>query len=294
MKLSVSGPAADHFPRTFGALVANLKAKEHAAEHPVERATVVHARNDGLVTMPTDDLDKTRAYYDDFARGYERHRRPNDGAGYHAMIDDLEVELTAKYGASKDVLECGCGTGLLLERLAAFARSARGIDLSPGMLEKARARGLDVREGSVTELPFADATFDVTCSFKVLAHVPDIGRALAEMARVTRPGGVVLAEFYNPLSFRALAKRLGPAGKISDAKKESEVYTRFDAPWVVPRLLPAGTRLETVRGVRIVTPVAAAMRVPGVRSVLRRIEWALADTPAAFFGGFYIAVIRKG
>jgi len=194
------------------------------------------------------------------------------------------------------VLECGCGTGLLLERIAGFARSAKGIDLSPGMLEKARARGLDVREGSVTSLPFDDASFDVTCSFKVLAHVPDIQGALREMARVTRPGGVVLAEFYNPLSFRALAKRVGPAGRISDHKRESDVFTRFDPPWAVRAMARGvpGMRFEGARGVRIVTPAAVAMRVPGVRSVLRVAERLLADTPAAVFAGFYVAVLRKG
>jgi ubiquinone/menaquinone biosynthesis C-methylase UbiE len=236
----------------------------------------------------------TRAYYDEFARGYERHRRPNDPHGYHAMVDDLEVDLVRRYGSGKDVLECGCGTGLLLERIAAFARKASGIDLSPGMLEKARARGLDVREGSVTELPFPDASFDVTCSFKVLAHVPEIGRALREMARVTRPGGVILAELYNAVSLRALAKRLGPAGRISDHTRESAVYTRFDAPWIVPRLLPPGTRVEGARGVRIVTPAAAVMRIPLLGAALQRLERRLADGPAAFFGGFYIAIIRKG
>ena len=246
-----------------------------------------------LRPMSEHDVHKTRAYYDEFARLYERHRRPHSPDGYHALVDDLEIELTHRYGAGRDVLECGCGTGLLLERIAAFARSAKGIDLSPGMLERAHARGLDVREGSVTALPFETSSFDVTCSFKVLAHVPQIGKALSEMARVTRPGGVVIAEFYNPLSFRALAKRVGPAGKISEATRESAVYTRFDAPWIIPRLLPPGVKLEAVRGVRIVTPVAAAMRIPGVSGVLRRVETWLADTPAAFFGGFYVAVLRK-
>jgi ubiquinone/menaquinone biosynthesis C-methylase UbiE len=161
------------------------------------------------------------------------------------------------------------------------------------MLEGARARGLDVREASVTAIPFDDASFDVTCSFKVLAHVPEIGRAIAEMARVTRPGGVVIAEFYNPLSLRGLVKRIGPAGAISDARRESAVYTRFDAPWEVPRILPPSLRFETARGVRIVTPTARVMRVPILRSVVRRLEHRLADTRAAFFAGFYVAVLRK-
>ena len=235
----------------------------------------------------------TRSYYDEFSHRYEAERRPNRPDGYHALVDDLEVELVRRYGAGADVLECGAGTGLLLERFAEFARSARGIDLSPGMLAVARGRGLDVREASVTSIPFGDRSFDVTCSFKVLAHVPEIGRALAEMARVTRPGGVVVAEFYNPISLRGAVKRLGPAAKISSATREDAVYTRFDAPWIIPRLLPPSLALESVRGVRIVTPAAAAMRIPGVRAVLRSLERRLADTRAAFFAGFYVAVLRK-
>ncbi len=238
-------------------------------------------------------LDETRAYYDEFARGYEAQRRPNDPHGYHALVDDLEVSLAERYARGKELLECGCGTGLLLERMARFTSKATGIDLSPGMLEKAKERGLDVTVGSVTDLPFADASFDVTCSFKVLAHVPAIGRALAEMARVTRPGGVILAEFYNPISLRALAKRIGTAGKISASTRESAVYTRFDAPWVIPRLLPPGVSVESARGVRIVTPAAAAMRLPAIRETLRRLETRLADTRMSFFGGFYVAVLRK-
>lgn len=246
------------------------------------------------MTLERGGLEQTRAYYDEFSKSYERHRRPNSKDGYHALVDDLEVELCARYGTDKDVLECGCGTGLILERIREHARRAVGIDLSPGMLELARARGLEVHEGSVTALPFPDASFDVTCSFKVLAHVPDIGRALAEMARVTRPGGVMLAEFYNPWSLRGLAKRLGPAGKISDKTRESAVYTRFDSPRVLPKILPPGTRIEAARGIRIVTPAAVAMTVPGLAGMLRAAERFLCDTRAASFGGFYVAVIRKG
>jgi ubiquinone/menaquinone biosynthesis C-methylase UbiE len=238
-------------------------------------------------------LEDTKKYYDEFSRRYDAHRRPNVADGYHALVDDLEIEFVARYARGKDVLECGCGTGLLLERIAELARAAKGIDLSPGMLEHARARGLDVREGSVTHLPFDDATFDVTCSFKVLAHVRDIGGALREMARVTKPGGAILAELYNPWSLRGLAKRFGPDGKISHATRESAVYTRFDSPWTIPRLLPPGVRVEAARGVRIVTPAAAFMRVPVLRDVLARLERRLADSPAAIFGGFYVVALRK-
>ena len=245
------------------------------------------------MSQSSSDPEATRAYYDEFSRRYERHRRPEDPQGYHALLDDLEVSVTERYARSKDLLECGCGTGLLLERFARFARSAKGIDLSPGMLVSARARGLDVYEGSVTSLPFSDESFDVTCSFKVLAHVPDIGRALAEMVRVTRRGGVVLAEFYNPWSLRGAAKVFGPAGRISGGLRENAVYTRFDPPWRIPKLLPAGAALERGYGVRVFTPVALAMKVPGLRQLLRAAETRALDSPLRLFAGFYIAAIRR-
>src|SRR3954452_5049487 len=89
-----------------------------------------------------------RDYYNEFSHTYERLRGPNDPHGYHALVDDLEIDFAARYAAGKDLLEVGCGTGLLLERLARIARTARGVDLSPGMLERARERGLQVQEAS--------------------------------------------------------------------------------------------------------------------------------------------------
>jgi ubiquinone/menaquinone biosynthesis C-methylase UbiE len=248
------------------------------------------------MTEPTrhdDHFQATRAYYDEFSHRYEDRRGGNDPGGYHDLVDDLEVDFVRRFGAGGDVLEVGCGTGLLLARTAAFARSARGVDLSPGMLARARTRGLEVVEASATELPFADETFDVVYSFKVLAHVRDIERALAEMTRVVRKGGFVLAEFYNPRSFRGLAKRLGPPGAISDSSDESQVFTRFDSPEQARAYAPRGTRFVAARGVRIVTPAAMALRVPVVGEVLRRAEWLLCDSPLHRFGGFWIGAFRK-
>jgi ubiquinone/menaquinone biosynthesis C-methylase UbiE len=161
------------------------------------------------------------------------------------------------------------------------------------MLARARRRGLDVVEGSATKLPFPDASFDVACSFKVLAHVRDIHGALAEMARVVRAGGYVLAELYNPLSLRGLVKRLGPAGAIKGNTDERDVYTRFDAPWSIAALKPASTRFVASRGVRIVIPAAAALRIPLVGPALRGAERLLCDSPLNYFGGFWIAALQK-
>ena len=111
-----------------------------------------------------------RRYYDDFSDAYERGR----GYGYHQMIDDLEVQFTAPYARGTRVLELGCGTGLILARIAKIAEEAVGIDLSEGIAQQAMGRGLDAGIGSVCDLPFEDGELDLTCSYKVLAHVPDI------------------------------------------------------------------------------------------------------------------------
>jgi len=237
--------------------------------------------------------DANKAYYDAFSTRYETHRGTNDPGGYHELLDELESGFVMRFGRNKDVLEVGCGTGLVLQRIRGFASSAVGIDLSPGMLQLARSRGLEVTEGSALSLPFPDASFDVTCSFKVLAHIPEIEVALAEMARVTRPGGYVLAEFYNPWSFRGLLKRFGPARATSDRAHEGQVFLRFDSPARARELAPPGCHLETARGVRIVTPSAYLMRVPGLRSILRGLELRLCDSPARDFAGFWIAAYKK-
>ncbi len=240
---------------------------------------------------PQDDgrLDN-RTYYDEFADWYERER----GRGYHQMLDDLEVSLVERYGRGADVLEAGCGTGLILERIAGFAARARGVDLSAGMLGKAKARGLDVVQASITSLPYADDSFDLVCSFKVLAHIADIRGALSEMARVTRPGGFVLAEFYNPLSLRYLVKRLKRPTAISDKNHDEAVYTRYDTPARIRSYLPETLAWETARGVRIATPAASLHRVPGLGRLLARTEAVLADAPLLRnLGGFLIAVTRK-
>ena len=242
---------------------------------------------------PTGELDATRAYYDEFSTRYDDRRGGREPFGYHDLIDDLEIGFCERFGRGGDVLEVGCGTGLLLEKLRQFARSARGIDLSPGMLERARERGLDVDLGSATELPYEDARFDLTCSFKVLPHVREIGRAMREMARVTRPGGTVVAEFYNPVSLRGLVKRLGPARSVSHRTREDQVFTRFDTPWDAPRHCPPELSLIAMRGVRIVTPAAAAMRVPGIRALFNRAERSLCDSPLRYFGGFAVLAFRK-
>ena len=241
-----------------------------------------------------DHLEATRQYYDEFAERYDNQRGGRVPGGYHDLIDELEMGFLRPYGEGREVLEVGCGTGLLLETISGFASRAVGVDLSPGMLEHARNRGLTVEEASATKLPFEDNSFDVVCSFKVLAHVREIETAMKEMLRVTRPGGTLVLEFYNRRSLRTFVKRYGPAGAISDRTNESAVYTRFDTPDEVAAMLPPGSFVHGARGVRIVTPTAGSLRWPVVGSVLRTLERRLCDSPLSALGGFWIAAIRKG
>jgi ubiquinone/menaquinone biosynthesis C-methylase UbiE len=238
---------------------------------------------------PAEDPSRSRAYYDDFSKGYERERHH----GYHALLDELELGVVLPLAQSREVLEVGCGTGLILNRLAEVAQRAEGVDLSPGMLELARQRGLSVREASATELPYADNSFDTVCSFKVLAHVPDIQRALSEMARVCRPGGHVVAELYNPWSLRFLAKRLAGPGKISDGRTEADVYTRWDAPTKLRSLFPSSVTIDEVCGIRVVTPAAFVHNLPLMGTVLPVIERAVVRSPLRWFGGFLVVIARK-
>jgi ubiquinone/menaquinone biosynthesis C-methylase UbiE len=231
-----------------------------------------------------------RAYYDDFAGWYERERH----LPYHRMLDDLEVGLVEHYGVGKAVLEVGCGTGLILDRTARFARSAVGIDLSAGMLAKAHRRGLTVAQASATALPVATGSVDVAYSFKVLAHIPDIHGALREMARVVRPGGWVLAEFYNARSLRRLVKALKPPSAVSETTHDEHVYTRYDDAAAIRGYLPPELEWVTTRGIRVITPVAKVLELPVLGAAVRWAEHRLADLPGARdVGGFLVACCRR-
>ncbi len=108
---------------------------------------------------------------------------------------------TGPLQADETVLDIGCGAGtdLLLAAMAVGPRGrAIGVDMTAGMRECARRgadalglRHVDVREGEATDLPVEDASVDVVISNGVLNLVPDKARAIAEIARVLRPGGRV-------------------------------------------------------------------------------------------------------
>jgi SAM-dependent methyltransferase len=109
----------------------------------------------------------------------------------------LLIDL-ARVGPEDDVLDVACGPGLVACPLAAVARHVTGLDLTPAMIEQARARQLSQGLTNLTwlvgdpvPLPFPDAAFSVVVSRYSFHHFLDARAVLAEMARVCRPGGRV-------------------------------------------------------------------------------------------------------
>ena len=109
------------------------------------------------------------------------------------------------------VLEVGCGTGLLLERLCRRGDGV-GVDVSTGMLKRASKRLGRKAAGNLVladaqRLPFNDQSFDSAVSVFALTAVPDLDAALAEMVRVVREGGtVVLVSVGDPESSSRLTR----------------------------------------------------------------------------------------
>lgn len=86
--------------------------------------------------------------------------------------------------APRRVLEVGCGTGDFAARLRDRGLEVVAVDQSEQMVDLARRRGVDARVGDVRALPFDDRSFDVAVANFMLYHVPELDRALAELARV--------------------------------------------------------------------------------------------------------------
>lgn len=130
---------------------------------------------------------------------YRKLAEVEDRMWYFCALNRRVTHFLARAGWRADargrVLDAGCGTGGLIKDLrAAFpAAEVVGLDFSARACELARLRtGAEIVCGSITELPFADASFDAVVSADVVCQVEDGARALREFARVVRPGGAVL------------------------------------------------------------------------------------------------------
>jgi SAM-dependent methyltransferase len=157
-----------------------------------------------------------------------------------------------------EVLDVGCGTGVLARRLAADGYGVTGVDPSDGMLEVMRARSPELRAilASGTELPFEPDSFDIVLSVATFHHIAEpaaVRQTLAEMTRVSRPGGRIVIWDHNPRNpyWSRLMARVP-----QDTGEERLV----PAPELVGGLTGAGARVLSVDQLGLVpdfTPPAA-------------------------------------
>ncbi|HKR75434.1 MAG TPA: class I SAM-dependent methyltransferase [Rhodanobacter sp.] len=139
-----------------------------------------------------------------WASGYPAHaHNPVMCAEQRAMLGLMPASLQGQA-----VVDAGCGSGrYLLHALRRGAARATGVDLSPPMLERAGAElgtlrtGTQVTllQGNLEALPVPDTQADLTICGLVVGHLEHLGRALAELRRVTRPGGILLCSDVHPI-----------------------------------------------------------------------------------------------
>jgi ubiquinone/menaquinone biosynthesis C-methylase UbiE len=170
---------------------------------------------------------------------------PREGARLEVKTDPAasEQQLRAT-GLQRNMrtLDVGCGTGAVTRVMASIAAPGcvMGVDISASRLEQARkfaaAGGLDVQfiEGDAQRLPLPSSSFDYTWSRFLFEYLPEPQRALAELARVTRPGGTVVVadldgqlERFYPLESSVEADLLEALRLLGEAN--------FD-PWVGRKL----------------------------------------------------------
>ncbi len=176
------------------------------------------------------ELARTREFFAARAATWDS-KYPDDGPRYAAAIAELGL-LPGQF-----VLDAGCGTGRALPYLRSAVGPAGmvlGLDLTPEMLRRAAAhRALaHLVTADVGRLPLPDATLDAVFGAGLISHLPDPPANLRELARATRPGG--LLALFHPISRAALAARHGRTLTPDDLRAE---------PNLGPLLAAAGWRL---------------------------------------------------
>jgi SAM-dependent methyltransferase len=169
---------------------------------------------------------------------YARMRDLENMSWWNAGMREIAGALLARaqMGETGAMLDAGCGSGQTMSCfLDAHPKwSAVGIDVAMEGLVAAEEAGLSVQRGSVLELPFADKSFDLVITLDVLQHLPIDGgdaRALAEFARVLRPGGALLIR-TNAQSFPRIPE------------DREFAYRRYEAAELRERLVAAGFEIR--------------------------------------------------
>lgn len=193
------------------------------------------------------DLRKVERVYSGYARVYDRVFGRIFQPSRQAAIRDLNVE------PGERVLEVGVGTGLCLPYYPRHC-TITGIDLSEGMLEKARAlvRGRELGHVRLMRmdagaLEFPDGAFDTVVAAYVVTAVPDHRKVMSEMIRVCRPGGriMLLNHFtHNTKLIAAVEKAISPLCKHIGFRTDLSVEDVLDG-W--PIIMQRHERVNPLR-----------------------------------------------
>lgn len=147
------------------------------------------------------------------ADSYARWRSSRLGRITDTLERQLLFELLGRV-ADKTLLDVGCGDAELASKLARRGAIVTGLDADPAMIAAARRRAgaegtqLHLIEGQAERLPFDDAVFDRVIAVTVLCFVRDAERAIMEMARVLKPGGLLVIGELGRWSLWAAHRRI--------------------------------------------------------------------------------------
>lgn len=180
----------------------------------------------------------------------------NEGSHfYYVATHNLVLSLVKKYlpitnnKSPITILDAGCGTGLLAKKLEQFGK-VTGVDYSFEAIKNARKRKLNVVKASIDKLPFPDNSFSIVTSVDVIYHewVEDDQKALNEMYRVLRPGGILILKV--------------PALKWLKLGHDKFVYTkrRYDKNELREKMEKAGFKIEKITYINIVLLKLALMK----------------------------------
>ena len=172
---------------------------------------------------------------------WERTYRADENIPFYATALQTVIEDYA-LAAPMHVLDAGCGSGTKSLLLAERGFTVTGIDVSPEMLDKAGEKAAEAELQDLTSfqsvnlvsLSFDDATFDVVLCWGVLMHIPDIEGALAQLARVLKPGGLLIVSEGNRNScqarFMGLLKAICPRSNERIEHKSCGVESWIETP----------------------------------------------------------------
>lgn len=205
-----------------------------------------------------------------YVHGYEEWTR--EWMAQRTATRDLAF-LLPHLSPGMSIIDCGCGPGSITVGLAEIVAPGQviGLDIEPRQLEAAQRLATEratpnvrFEPGSVYELPFPDATFDVAVAHFVLEHVSDPLRALREIRRVLRPGGLAAIKdpYYPAFTFRPQTTELRGFGELAEKVRKHNRASDTYAVDLRAYLLEAGfERTEAQGGLENIAGNEEAARV---------------------------------